>query len=209
MKKIITILFIIGFFNGNALGQLTADTSTSIRLTAFNAGVQNNEVKLYWKVACRVSYALFEVQRSSDGTNFSTINSFQADYLRCLQPFNFTDPTATGLVFYRLKVGDIDGRFSTEKVLKLTGREIRDTKIKIVSPVTGSFLSLIVEAGSNEIIWLNILNMAGNSIQNLSINPGKGINQMEIPLLNFKAGMYILNYQTAGKKRSARFVKSN
>ena len=154
MKQLITFFFFIGLFSGNVQSQLTGDTSIGLRLSAFNASKQNNEVKLNWKVACRVSYARFEVQRSPDGINFSTINSFQADYLRCQQPFDYTDPIVIGQVFYRIKVGDIDGRFSTEKVVKVTGREITDSEIKVVSPVTGSFLQLTVAAKNNEKISL-------------------------------------------------------
>lgn len=209
MKQFITFFFFMSFFSSNVRSQLTGDTSIGIRLSTFNASKQNNEVKLNWKVACRISFARFEVQRSTDGINFSTINSFQADYLRCQQPFDYTDPTVIGQVFYRIKVGDIDGRFSTEKVVKVTGKEITDTEIRIVSPVTGSFLQLTVAANSNEKIELQMLNMSGNTLQNLSISPGKGINQMEIPLTNFQAGMYILSYQTSGERKSVRFVKSN
>ena len=209
MKQAIAFFFFMGFFFSDARSQLTGDTSIGIRLSTFNASKQNNEVKLNWKVACRVSYARFEVQRSTDGANFSTINSFQADYLRCQQPFDYTDPTVIGQVFYRIKVGDIDGRFSTEKIVKVTGKEIADTEIKIVSPVTGNFLQLTVAATSNEKIELQMLNMSGNTLQTLSINPGKGVNRMEIPFTNFHAGMYILSYQTSGERKSVQFVKSN
>lgn len=140
----------MGFFFSDARSQLTGDTSIGLGLSTFNANKQGNEIKLNWKVACRVSYALFEVQRSTDGINFSTIKSFQADYLRCQQPFDYTDPAVIGQLFYRIKVGDIDGRFSTEKVVKVTGREITGVEIKVVSPVTGSFLQLTVAAMSNE-----------------------------------------------------------
>lgn len=208
MKQIITIFFVMGFFSNSVRSQLTGDTSIGIRLSTFNASKQNNEVNLNWKVACHVSHARFEVQRSTDGINFSTINSFQADYLRCQQPFDYTDPTVIGQVFYRIKVGDIDGRFSTEKVVKVTGREITDTEIKVVSPVTGSFLQLTIAAKSNEKIKLQILNISGIIIQHLTIIPDKGVSQLEIPFNNLQPGIYILHYQTMGKDESVRFVKN-
>jgi hypothetical protein len=208
MKQLITFFFFISFFSSNVRSQLTGDTSIGIRLSSFNASKQNNEVKLNWKVTCRVSHARFEVQRSTDGTNFSTINSFQADYLRCQQPFDYTDLTAIGLVFYRIKVGDIDGRFSTEKVVKVTGKEITYTEIRIVSPVTGNYLQLIVAARSNEKIKLQILTITGITVQHLSITPDKGASQLEIPFNNRQSGAYILQYQTMGESKSVRFVKN-
>lgn len=208
MKQLIAFFFFMGFFSSNVRSQLTGDTSIGIRLSAFSASKQNNEVKLNWKVACRVSYARFDVQRSTDGINFSTINSFQADYLRCQQPFDYTDLTAVGQVFYRIKVGDIDGRFSTEKIVKVTGKEITGTEIRIVSPVTGNFLQLTVAARSNEKIKLQILDLSGIILQNLSISPDKGVSRLEILFNNLQSGFYLLHYQTTGKSESVRFVKN-
>ncbi len=208
MKQLIAFFFFMDFFFNDARGQLTGDTSIGIRINTFNASKQNNDVKLNWKVACHISYARFEVQRSTDGMNFSTIYSFQADYLRCQQPFDYTDLSAAGQIFYQIKVGDTDGRFSTEKVVKISGRKITDTEIKVVSPVTGGFLQLIVAASSNEEIRLQILNISGIIIQHLTIIPDKGVSQLEIPFDNLQSGIYILHYQTMGRDESVRFVKN-
>ena len=72
---------------------------------------------------CFLLYAKFEVQRSIDGRNYTTINTFEADQLRCKQPFNFIDRNVSGTLFYRIKVGDLDGRFSASKIVAVTGKE--------------------------------------------------------------------------------------
>lgn len=207
MKKIIGLLLIAGFFYTDVKSQLTGGSSIGVRLSSFNAFMQNNEVWLNWKVSCRISFAKFEVQRSADGINFITINSFKADYLRCQQPFDYRDPSSIGLVFYRLKVGNIDGEFSTEKVVKVPGKEISSTEIKVVSPVTNDLLLLTVGTGNNEKIMLQILNMAGNIIQKTVIAPGAGISQIEVPILNLPPGYYILSYQSGIKTKSLKFFK--
>lgn len=209
MNKIIILFLFTGFFNSEAISQQTNDTSIGIRLSSFNISKQNNQVNLNWKVICRLSYARFEVQSSIDGINFTNIDSFQADYLRCQQPFNYIVPTIAGQVFYRIKVGDLDGRFSAEKVIKVTGRDITESEIKIISPVISNFLQLIVVTNNYEKISLQLLNMSGILLQNFSINPPKGVSQIDVPLTNLQTGMFILMYQTSGQKKSILFMKSN
>ncbi len=60
-----------------------------------------------------MQYANFQIQKSANGKDFSTISSFTADRLRCQQPFDYTDSSKTyqGNIFYRINVGNIDGKF--------------------------------------------------------------------------------------------------
>ncbi|MEP6617243.1 MAG: hypothetical protein ABJA57_11715, partial [Ginsengibacter sp.] len=100
----------------------TFSDSIPVRLKSFEASRTNNSNKLYWAVACFLDYAKFDIQRSGDGINFTTINSFEADKLRCRQPFTYEDRTANGKVFYRLKVGDLDGRDYVSKITVLISK---------------------------------------------------------------------------------------
>lgn len=207
MKKNIVLPFLLICLQWTAQSQLTGDTLTGVRLSSFHASKQNNLVSLNWKVACRLSYAQFEVQRSVNGIDFITIHSFQADYLRCQLPFDYSEPAPSGQAFYRIKVGDIDGKFSTEKVVKVSGREIEETDIKIISPVTGNYLQLTVEAASTNPVSVQLVNSSGVIQQQISLSPSKGITRVEIPIWNMPGGTYFLNYQTAGKNKSIQFIK--
>lgn len=91
-----------------------------VRISSIEASSATQFNKLYWKTACSLDFANFEIQRSYNGSDYSTINSFQADRLRCQQPFTFFDSASNqlaGRVYYRLKVGDIDGRVYNSKIV--------------------------------------------------------------------------------------------
>lgn len=116
MKKIFTILFL-----------LIVCTSTSaqsdsnylpVRLASFDVSANNNIAKLNWRTICYLQYANFQIQKSADGKNFTTIYSFTADKLRCRQPFDFTDSSLSNLgnVYYRINVGNIDGQFLSSAI---------------------------------------------------------------------------------------------
>lgn len=207
MKNAILSYIMILLIHQTANGQLTGDTLTGLRLSSFTAGKQNTVVRLNWRVACQLSYAQFEVQRSVNGTDYTTIHSFQADYLRCQQPFDYTDPAAAGQVFYRIKVGDIDGRFSTEKIVRVSAREISETTIKIISPVSGNHLQLTVEAINNDPVTIQVLNAAGVVLQKNNIYPLKGINQIELPVNHLAGGIYLVQYQSGQQSKSLQFIK--
>ncbi|MFZ1527926.1 MAG: T9SS type A sorting domain-containing protein [Ferruginibacter sp.] len=192
-----------------AKAQAPADSSLGIRLSSFNAGKQTNRVMLYWKVACFVSYANFDVQRSADGVHFTSIHQFQADYLRCQQPFEYADANAAGQVFYRLKVGNIDGRFSSEKIIRISADEITRTTIEVIAPVRGNFLQLFVSTNSDEKIDLQLINMQGSLLQTLSIRPGKGNSIVEVPVSLPQNGLYILRPKNSTQTKSIQFFKTS
>ena len=85
---------------------INMDYFTGIKLT-------NSTHKLDWKVTCSGAAANFELQRSSNSRDFSALNSIDADYVRCLQPFTYTDNSPLqGKNFYRLKVKDENGKIT-------------------------------------------------------------------------------------------------
>ncbi|MEO8399714.1 MAG: hypothetical protein ABI550_07880, partial [Ignavibacteriaceae bacterium] len=45
----------------------------AIKLLSFNAQLKDNDVLLFWKLSQPEDKGVYEVQRSTDGTNFSSI----------------------------------------------------------------------------------------------------------------------------------------
>ncbi len=209
MKKAFSIFIPILLMYLSVNAQEPADSSLGIRLSNFNASRQTNQVKLYWKVACFVSYANFDVQRSTDGQHFTSIHQFTADYLRCQQPFEYADAGATGQVFYRLKVGNIDGRISSEKIIRIAANEIAETRVEVSSPARGNFLQLSVSTASDESIDLQIIGPQGHVHQTFSIKPGKGNSTVELPVNLPANGLYILRYGNGKERKSLQFFKTS
>lgn len=209
MKKFFSAFVLILLISIAAPAQAPSDSSLGIRLSNFNASKQITGIALHWKVACFVNYANFDVQRSTDGLHFTSIYQFQADYLRCQQPFEYTDAAAVGQVFYRLKVGNIDGRFSSEKIIRISANEIAGTRIEVISPARGNFLQLTVSTANDEAISLQIFNTQGKLFQTFSINPGKGNSTIELPVKLPGTGLYMLRYGSGKERKSVQFFKTS
>ncbi len=89
-----------------------------VKLLSFDLESKLDANKLTWETATEQNTSHFEVERSSDGINYSRIgivpakgNSFTKEQ------YSYTDKSATGKCFYRLKTVDVDNHSEYSKVL--------------------------------------------------------------------------------------------
>jgi endonuclease I len=87
-----------------------------VTLVNFTAGKQSNQVLLQWQATRESNFKQFDIERSSDGVQFSRIGTVAGQNLFNYQ---FTDaqlPTVKA-VYYRLKLVDVDGQFTYSKTV--------------------------------------------------------------------------------------------
>jgi hypothetical protein len=83
-------------------------TSLPIRLLSFTGNAAHCTPSIKWTTADAVKFDRFELQRSKDGSTFTTIADLP--YIRDKNSYQYPDNgTANGDQFYRLKMVDIDG----------------------------------------------------------------------------------------------------
>jgi hypothetical protein len=208
MKKLFLLLVIFNSIIGSSLfGQYEKDTAATVSFKSFTAGKQLDDVKLNWSVACNAQFASFHIQRSDDGVKYTTINTFKADKVRCEQPFDYIDKTAIGQVYYKIKVGDIDGRFSTEKTISIIGKDLTGNVIKVVSPALRNSVRLIVSAVETGKADVFISNTSGVLSKKTSVNFEKGISNIDLDVADLPRGIYMFTYVIKDVKKSVRFLK--
>jgi hypothetical protein len=208
MKQLFSFFLPVILLASSVSAQAEIDASATIRFKTFTASKQMEDVKLNWSVACNIQFALFEILRSHDGTNYITIHTFKADQLRCARPFNFIDKTAAGQVFYKIKTGDIDGRYSVEKTVSIFGKEITANSIKVIAPVLKNNLRCIISAKETGKATLLISATEGVLRKQMSVTFMKGVGQLEISVADLPGGVYVLSYVIKDEKKSVRFIKS-
>lgn len=208
MKTIILLLIIcISLFTLPAKAQL-GDSSIPVRLKSFDAVKTGNSNKLNWAVVCFLEYANFEVQRSSDGVNYITINSFQADRLRCLQPFDYEDRNVGGKVYYRIKVGDLDGRFYTSKITVVIGKARGFEIASMIPTLVGSNATATISSAANDKAEIRINTLVGVAMYKKSLALVKGNNTIPLALSALPSGNYVLSLvNTEGQLKTIRFIK--
>ncbi len=177
-----------------SFGQLSTDsTYVPVRISSLNGQIVNNQNRLTWKTACFLQYARFDIQRSYDGINFNSVDNFTADQLRCQEPFDFDDMTVdrtAGKVFYRINVGDINGRYYNSKVVALfmtgNGLEIHN----ITPSVVTSTATLNLSSSFADKISFQISNAAGVILVNNKVSLTKGLNTIRIDASSYSKGLY-------------------
>ena len=108
-----------------------------IELTAFNAKCDGNKVNIYWKTASESNNDFFEIERSSDGINFSSVVKINSQSTNSLHPLNYSaqdNNPLNGKSYYRLKQVDKDAKYSYSSLVTVSCQDAI-----AVSPVVAVF----------------------------------------------------------------------
>ncbi len=146
----------------------------------------------------------YEIEKSSDGFNFNTIEKLVATNTSALYTYHFIDNNATGKkIYYRLKTihnsGDID--YSNIQLLQ------NNTAVEILvfpNPAT-DVLQLQLNSGYDK-VDVQIVNVSGQVVKQIS-NLSAANQTIKIPVNNLASGTYFLYLQSGGEKQVLQFVK--
>jgi hypothetical protein len=200
----------VSTFSPFTIGSIDFNNPLPITINYFNGTKNNGNHLLNWKVTCvSTPSATIEMERSTDGRNYSSIYSIFATAVRCQQPFNYTDnQPAKGISYYRLKMTDADGKITYSTVVTLINA-VKGIYVMNIAPnpiVNGTF-NLKVSTAEKTQMELVITDMQGRILQKQSASLIAGFNQIPMNVQSLAAGSYQLFGNTAGERtRVLRFV---
>ena len=162
------------YFDYNA-GVLTNTANTLIQLNpiplhllSFNAFSNvKNEVLLAWNTANEVNTGSFDIEQSTDGRQFNRIGTVAANG-RGDNRYDFNTMLSADLVYYRLKMIDIDGRFTYSQVLAVKRSKISDALLILSNPVKQT-LSLIGNDPLLKNTTADIVNQQGQVVYSFTL----------------------------------------
>jgi hypothetical protein len=207
MKKILLLSAILLMkIYGDA--QVSNENDLPVFIQTLNAARIENKVQLKWQVTCSIEFANFEIQRSSDGLAFTTINTFKADKVRCRQPFYYDDQSMTGRTYYRVKAANIDGEFYSSKIISITAGK-GGYAINSLSPtIVNSTTVLNISSPTNEKAVIKITSYQGINVWQQTTQLKSGTNEIRLQLGKLSKGSYVLSSSnSAGETRTIAFVK--
>ncbi len=152
-----------------------------IELTSFVATCQNNGITLLqWKTATEVNAHYFEIQKSTNGVEFETIGIVTAQY-----PYggnySYTDNTKNeSVVYYRLKLVDVDGSFEYSKIVDVRIDKCSTTKTKIYA--TGKDIVTEITTNVNQNIKVLIMDALGRVLYDENVFSKEGYNEFKFPV---------------------------
>ena len=158
-----------------------------LSLLSFKGFVKENEVELIWQTTDELNTSSFEIERSIDNNTFSVIGSVKASNNPNGMTYEYPDAnTPGGILYYRLKMTDINGSFSYSPVISLKLNEDQDVYYIFPNP-TNSYIEMKHPVSSDQ-AYLKIIDITGRIV--CSIKDVKGSSQTSIIVANLSHGTY-------------------
>jgi len=181
----------------------SATSVLAVRFIEFKGKVQDGKVHLQWATAQEENSDRFEIQRSENGTTYTTIGTVaSAGSSDTRKDYSFTDHNAVaGTVYYRIMEVDVVGKTQFSQVIRLQTNATRLVK-KIVNPVNNQLqVELGVQPGAGSKMLIHDMN--GRMVKQFAIT-GTMVTA-DVSALN--SGFYVLEIITPAGKEKIKIVK--
>jgi hypothetical protein len=142
-----------------------------VTLLSFTAVKQNDIAHLGWSTAQEANSKQFNVERSADGSTFTSIGTVAAQGFSSIKTsysFNDKQPLA-GNNYYRLKEIDLDGKFVYSTVVKLNF--VRQLSIRITPNPATTVINVVIDDAS-EALTMQIIDLNGRMLMQQTLPPG-------------------------------------
>ncbi|CAN5754811.1 hypothetical protein BH11BAC4_BH11BAC4_13990 [soil metagenome] len=184
-----------------------------VKLSSFTAQLVNGNGLLNWVTEQEINSSHFEIERSDDAVKFETrgsVNSAGNSSSRKLYTYTDVLNTSSKIVYYRLKMVDVDGKYSYSKIIaiKLNGSASADNFSVYPNPF---ITDIKVRMSSQEDVMgtFRIISFDGKELLNRKIAVQKGENIVVIKDFGtLPRGNYILEVTTPTDKFINKIMKN-
>lgn len=176
-----------------------------VELLTFNIQKNDYLVELDWTTASENNNDYFEIQRSSDGYNFETIDIVNGNGTSTvMNNYSYTDfSPLSGTSYYRLKQVDFDGQFEIFQTLSISFDSGNFNSFRIVSNEEQNIL--IFDASKSKSMEYLIVDNLGRRIDYKSFSCQSGNNRI---ILNYlPKGVYHISLFDGSKKQSVSLIQ--
>lgn len=163
-----------------------------LNLLNFNGRTNaRNETELSWQTADETNTKNFLVEWRTGSTNFNSIGTVPAKG-NTYNAYNFLHSTpADGYNYYRLKMVDVDGRFTYSSTVR-TGNNFKNNHIVVYPNPVSAALNITAQADKEELVFFRLMNVEGKVVATKSLLLRKGSNTFTWNIVQLKAGNYFI-----------------
>ena len=192
------------------LPALQAKSTLPIHLISFQGNMnKNNKVTLNWTVADNETANSFEVERSFNGRDFTTVGVVFASEKIGTENYSFYETTnGTDKVMYRLKMIDKNREIDYSRILIFQLKSTITNNIKIIGNPVNDKLTISYTSSATQSVDVKVYDMSGKVVLKNKVNSLEGSNVISLPLSStFKAGMYVVEVSNGTELQSSKFIK--
>jgi Secretion system C-terminal sorting domain len=178
----------------DAAGSQTIGSVLPLKLIKFTASITDaQQATLKWTTAQETNTKHFEIEWSTDGVQYTKISMQQAaGNSSSVHEYNYLhNSPAGGSNYYRLKMADIDGRFTYSPVLKLNS-SLASPVVAIFPNPVADIMNVNVKAIKNETVSFYLYNAEGKLIGSRHVILVKGSNLFTWDVQHLSPGSYFI-----------------
>lgn len=176
-------------------------------LRDFRAGLTGRVSQLKWSVNNMQSASYYEIERSMDGVSFTTTNRIPQ---RTLSSFTYADDISkfsTDIVYYRLKIVDINGNAQYSKILALPISGTIKNGIKVLPNPVHTDAQLVISSDRDTHAGVSIFTMSGAKLYAKDVYLQKGAAVIELENIgHWQRGVYIIRLNMANNSFTEKMV---
>lgn len=178
-------------------------------ITAVNGQLRNSFASINWETANETTGTIYEIEKSTDGSNFVKIGTVNGRYPNSSGSYTFDDPNAlTTTAFYRIRIKE-DAVSHLSKAIVLSPGSIEFSIKNLVNPFSNAIQFDVVLPGSGDVI-LTVFDNYGNKVKTQTLHQAsKGMNSVRIAdVAGLATGFYTLRAEWQQQTVSKRIVKT-
>ena len=189
-----------------------SQSTLPVTLLNFSAAYRNGATTLNWETENEVNFSHYEVERkTATGNVYAEIgsktalgNTGRSSYQHIDNINSLTDD----VVYYRLKMVDIDGGFKYSNVL-LVRKEKKTISGITINPnpvMSGDAATIRIESAASAMVTLRVVDMAGRQVIQQQNRVIEGVNSIPVNNLNkLQPGIYIIQMSTGEELSAIKF----
>ena len=189
-----------------------SNSTLPVTLLNFSAAYRNGVTALSWETENEVNFSHYEIERKSEtGSDYVTIASKQANGNTGRSVYSSSDNISSindAVVYYRLKMVDVDGKFTYSNVIMVRKEKKAISGISLSpNPVISSANATVrFDASRAAVVNLRIVDMAGRQVLAQQNNVSEGTNSIQVNNLNrLQPGIYIIQLVNGNELSTFKF----
>jgi ELWxxDGT repeat protein len=181
---------------GYELYVMGANSTLPVTMLSFTGQWAKNDAQLNWVTANELNSSHFNIQRSLNGTAFTTIGQVKAQgTTSSTYHYNYTDANAASLpassLYYRLQQVDLDGNATYSNLVRLL---LASNNTITIAPNPAHKAAYIISSATITGAAVTIADMAGHTVYSSILNLQAGT-QVPLNIAGVPAGVYNVTIQ--------------
>lgn len=186
-----------------------------VSLVSFSGYKDGTRNQLHWTTANEQNNRGFDIQRSADGVNYSSIGFINTQAVggtsSDMLNYAFTDLSPAGSrQYYRLRQEDIDGRSKLSNIVLIRGDKPVSLSIDGLFPnPANTVVNVLIAAPGKDKVTVLITDMAGRTVAQKPVNVETGTNTVPVDINRLANGSYLVKLICANgcEAVTGKFVK--